>query len=130
VTTGVIGIFAVICLVVLLNLNLTNVNKERFNYGIYKSIGMDNQSIVNIYLFKNTLINIVGVVIGGIIGILCLPIIMNAMTGSLGINQFPSRINFFSIVITICIVFGVTFINSLVIKHNISSITPKELLIE
>jgi len=130
VTTGVIGIFAVICLVVLLNLNLTNVNKERFNYGIYKSIGMDNQSIVNIYLFKNTLINIVGVLIGGIFGIICLPIIMNSMTGSLGINQFPSRINFLSIIITLCIVFGVTFVNSLVIKHNISSITPKELLIE
>ena len=57
VTTGIIGIFAVICLIVLLNLNLTNINKERFNYGIYKSIGMTDQTIVNIYLFKNSIIN-------------------------------------------------------------------------
>jgi putative ABC transport system permease protein len=130
VTTGVIGIFAVICLIVLLNLNLTNVNKERFNYGIYKSIGMDDQTIINIYLLKNTIINIIGILIGGTLGILSLSSIVSAMTGSLGINEFPSSINNMSFVISIGIIFGVTIINSFVIRRNISSITPKELLVE
>ena len=130
VTTGVISIFAVICLIVLLNLNITNVNKERFNYGIYKSIGMNDQNIINIYLFKNSIINIVGVIIGGVIGILAVPTILNAMTGSLGINEFPTTINFVSVFLSIGIVFAVTFINAFIIKRNISSITPKELLVE
>lgn len=130
VTTGIISIFAVICLVVLLNLNLTNVNKERFNYGIYKSIGMNNQNIINIYLFKNTIINIIGVMIGSTIAILVVPNILNAMTGSLGISEFPTTINYKSILVSFGIVFGVTFINALFIKKNISSITPKDLLVE
>ena len=130
VTSGIISIFAVICLVVLLNLNLTNVNKERFNYGIYKSIGMDDQTIINIYLFKNSIINVIGVIIGGILGIITLPSIMNAMTGSLGINDFPTSISIASIFVSIGIVFAVTFLNALVIKRNISLITPKELLVE
>lgn len=130
VTSGVISIFAVICLVVLLNLNLTNVNRERFNYGIYKAIGMNDQCIINIYLFKNTIINIIGVIIGGLIGILVVPSIMNVMTGSLGINEFPTSISYTSIFVSIGIVFAVTFLNALVIKKNISSITPKELLVE
>ena len=130
VTTGVIIIFAVICLVVLLNLNLTNLNKERFNYGIYKSIGMDNQTIVNIYLVKNTIINIVSVVIGGSLGILSISSIMNAMTGSLGINEFPTSVHHTSLLISLGIMFVVTYINSLIIRHNVSSITPKELLVE
>ena len=130
VTTGVIIIFAVICLVVLLNLNLTNLNKERFNYGIYKSIGMDNQTIVNIYLVKNTIINIVSVVIGGSLGILSISSIMNAMTGSLGINEFPTSVYHTSLLISLGIMFVVTYINSLIIRHNVSSITPKELLVE
>ena len=130
VTTGIIGIFAVICLIVLLNLNLTNINKERFNYGIYKSIGMTDQTIVNIYLFKNSIINIIGILIGGILGIFSLSGIMDAMTGSLGINEFPSSVDYTSILIAIGIVFGVTFINSILIKRKISSISPKELLVE
>lgn len=130
VTSGVISIFAVICLVVLLNLNLTNVNKERFNYGIYKSIGMDDQIIINIYLFKNSITNIIGLIIGGLLGILLIPVIMNTMTGSLGLTEFPSSISYTSIFVSIGIVFAVTFLNALVIKKNISSITPKELLVE
>ena len=130
VTTGVISIFAVICLIVLLNLNITNVNKERFNYGIYKSIGMSDQHIINIYLFKNSIVNIIGVIIGGLFGILAAPKIMNAMTGSLGINEFPTKIDYSSIGISLAIVFMVTFINAFIIKRNISSITPKELLVE
>lgn len=130
VTTGIISIFAVICLIVLLNLNLTNVNKERFNYGIYKSIGMNDSSIINIYLFKNSIINIVGVLIGAGLGILVVPSIMNAITTSLGITEFPTEINYSSIFVSIAIVFGVTFLNALIIKKNISSITPKDLLIE
>ncbi len=130
VTNGIIGIFAVICLVILLNLNLTNVNKERFNYGIYKSIGMDNQSIINIYLFKNSIINIIGVIIGGTLGILTVPSIMNTMMSGLGLSEFPTSINYISILVSIGIVFAVTFLNALVIKRNISLITPKELLVE
>jgi len=130
VTTGVISIFAVICLVVLLNLNLTSVNKERFNYGVYKSIGMDDKNIINIYLFKNSIINIIGVIIGAVLGITTLPTIMNTMTGSLGISEFPTSIFYTSIFISIGIVFVVTFINAFIIKRKISSITPKELLVE
>ncbi len=130
VTTGVISIFAVICLIVLLNLNLTNVNKERFNYGIYKSIGMNDRSIINIYLFKNSIINIIGVIIGGLSGILLVPNILNAMTAQLGISEFPTNINYTSIFVAIGIVFAVTFLNALVIKRNISSIKPKDLLVE
>ena len=98
--------------------------------GIYKSIGMDDQNIINIYLFKNSIINIIGVVIGGLIGVLIMPSIMNAMTGSLGINEFPTIISYTSIFVSIGIVFAVTFLNALVIKRNISLITPKELLVE
>ncbi len=130
VTTGIITIFAIICLVVLLNLNLTNVNRERFNYGIYKSIGMYDQSIINIYLFKNTIINVFGIIIGGLLAILVVPSIMNTMTGSLGINKFPTSISYTSVFVSIGIVFAVTFLNSFVIKRNISLITPKELLVE
>jgi putative ABC transport system permease protein len=130
VTTGVISIFSVICLIVLLNLNLTNVNKERFNYGIYKSIGMNDQSIINIYLYKNSIINIIGVIIGAIIGILIVPSIMNAMTSQLGISEFPTSINYTSVFISIAIVFTVTFLNAFVVKRNISSIKPKDLLVE
>ena len=130
VTSGVVSIFAVICLVVLLNLNLTNLYKERFNYGIYKSIGMNDRGIINIYLFKNGIINIIGLIIGGVLGILIVPSIMNAMTGSLGISEFPTNINYLSILTAIMIVFTVTFINVLIIKPNISLIKPKELLVE
>ncbi|XMB72039.1 ABC transporter permease [Mycoplasmatota bacterium WC30] len=130
VTGGVIGIFAVICLVVLLNLNLTNVYKERYNYGIYKSVGMDDRSIINIYLFKNSIINIIGLVIGGLIAILIVPSIMNAITGILGIVEFPANIDYLSILVATLIVFAVTFINALIIKRNVSLITPKELLVE
>jgi putative ABC transport system permease protein len=130
VTGGVIGIFAVICLVVLLNLNLTNVYKERFNYGIYKSVGMDDRSIINIYLFKNTIINIIGLIIGGLIGMLIVPSIMNGITTTLGIVEFPTIIDYSSILIAIIIVFTVTFLNAFIIKRNISLITPKELLVE
>ncbi len=130
ITKGIIAIFAVICLIVLLNLNLTNVNKERFNYGIYKSIGMNDQMIINIYLFKNSIINIVGVIIGGGFAILAVPYLMNAMTGSLGIYEFPTKISYLSILASIVIVFTVTFLNALFIKQNISAITPKELLVE
>ncbi|MDA3932376.1 MAG: ABC transporter permease [Tenericutes bacterium] len=130
VTTGVISIFAVICLVVLLNLNLTNVNKERFNYGIYKSIGMNDQTIINIYVFKNSIINMIGVIVGAILSVLVVPSIMNTMTNSLGISEFPTSINYPSIFIAIAIVFAVTFLNAFIIKRTISLITPKELLIE
>ena len=130
VTTGIISIFTIICLVVLLNLNITNVNKERFNYGIYKSMGMDNQSIINIYLFKNSIVNVVGVIIGGLIGVLITPAIMNLITAQLGLNEFPTTINYSSILVATSIVFIVTFINASVIKRNISKITPKELLVE
>ncbi len=130
VTSGVVSIFGVICLVVLLNLNITNVNKERFNYGIYKSIGMSNQSIVNVYLFKNTVINIVGIIIGGFLAVIALPSVMNAIIGSLGINEFPTSINYISIIVAIGIVFGVTFMNAFFIKRSIASINPVELLVE
>ena len=130
VTTGVISIFSIICLIVLLNLNLTNVNKERFNYGIYKSIGMNDSNIINIYLFKNSIINLIGVLIGGTVAILITPSIMNVITSTLGITDFPTTINYTSILVSIVIVFGVTFLNALVIKKNISSITPKDLLVE
>jgi putative ABC transport system permease protein len=130
VSKGIIAIFGVICLIVLLNLNITNVNKERFNYGIYKSIGMNDQAITNIYLFKNSIVNIVGIIIGGGIAIITVPGIMNGMTSSLGISEFPTTIYYTGIVIAIGIVFLVTFINAIIIKKNISSITPKELLVE
>ncbi|MCK4551840.1 MAG: ABC transporter permease [Tenericutes bacterium] len=130
VTGGVIGIFAVICLVVLLNLNLTNVYKERYNYGIYKSIGMDDKKIINIYLFKNSIINIIGLIIGGAIAILIVPSVMNVITGILGIVEFPTNIDYLSILVSTLIVFAVTFINALIIKRNVSLITPKELLVE
>ena len=130
VTTGIITIFAVICLVVLLNLNLTNVYKERFNYGIYKSIGMNDRNIINVYLFKNSIINIIGLIIGSVIGILVVPSIMNSMTGTLGVVEFPTSINYLSILISTVIVFTVTFLNALIIKRNVSLITPKELLVE
>jgi putative ABC transport system permease protein len=130
VTTGVISIFSVICLIVLLNLNLTNINKERFNYGIYKSIGMNDQDIINIYLYKNSIINLIGVFIGALMGILLVPSIMNAMTSQLGISEFPTSINYNSVFIAIAIVFAVTFLNAAVVKKNISSIKPKDLLVE
>ena len=79
---------------------------------------------------KNTIINIIGILIGGILGIISLSTIVSTMTGSMGINEFPSSINYMSIVISICIVFGVTLINSFIIKRKVSSITPKELLVE
>lgn len=130
VTTGVISIFAVICLIVLLNLNLTNINKERFNYGIYKSIGMNDQSIINIYLFKNSIINTIGVLIGGLVGILLVPSIMNAMTSQLGISEFPTSLNYSSVLVSLAIVFSVTFLNAFVVKRIIASIKPKDLLVE
>ena len=130
VTTGVISIFAAISLIVLLNLNITNVNKERFNYGIYKSIGMNDSNIIKIYLFKNSIINIAGVMIGGLTGILVTPSIMNTITSTLGITDFPTTINYSSILVALGIVFAVTFLNALIIKRNISSITPKDLLVE
>lgn len=130
VTTGVISIFAVISLIVLLNLNITNINQQRFNYGIYKSIGMDDKTIIYIYIFKNVIINIIGVAIGGVIGILSAPSIMNKMTGSLGIVEFPTEIDYSSILLSFAIVFGVTLLNAVVIKQNISTITPKDLLVE
>jgi len=130
VVTGVIGIFAAISLVVLLNLNITNVNKERFNYGIYKSIGMNNSTIINIYLLKNSIINIVGLIIGGLIGIAMLPSITNAMTKTLGLVDYPTQIKYSSLLLALGIVFAVTFLNAIVIKNNISKITPKELLVE
>lgn len=130
VTTGIIGIFTVISLIVLLNLNMTYVYKERYNYSIYKSVGMDNSNIINIYLFKNGLINIVGVIIGGLIAVLITPIVMNLMTKSLGLNEFPTSINYLSILVSLGIVSSVTLLNALFIKRNISSITPRELLVE
>jgi ABC-type antimicrobial peptide transport system permease subunit len=130
VTTGIIFIFTMISLVVLLNLNITNVNKERFNYGIYKSIGMQDQSIINIYLAKNFMVNIIGLFIGASIALLAIPSIMNAMTSQLGLNDFPTTINYLSIFLALVIVFSVTFVNAFVIKRNISRITPKELLVE
>jgi ABC-type lipoprotein release transport system permease subunit len=130
VTTGIIFIFTMISLVVLLNLNITNVNKERFNYGIYKSIGMQDQSIINIYLAKNFMVNIIGLIIGASIALLAIPSIMNAMTSQLGLNDFPTTINYLSIFLALVIVFSVTFVNAFVIKRNISRITPKELLVE
>lgn len=130
VTSGVISIFSVICLVVLLNLNITNVNKERFNYGIYKSMGMSDQTIINVYLFKNSIINIVGVIVGAIFSIFLIPTIMNAITSTLGLNVFPTTIHYTSILLATGIVFAVTLINAVIIKRNISKITPKELLVE
>ncbi|MBN2604547.1 MAG: ABC transporter permease [Bacilli bacterium] len=130
VTTGVIGIFSVICLVVLLNLNITNINKERFNYGIYKSIGMNNRNIMNIYLLKNSMVNIVGIILGSVLSILVVPSILNAMMASLGITKFPTIINYQSILLSIVIVFLVTFVNAFFIQRNVSTITPKDLLIE
>ncbi len=130
VTSGIIGIFSVIALIVLLNLNLTYVYKERYNYSVYKSIGMNNRQIINIYLYKNMLINIVGVFVGAVIAFVLTPIIMDQITGTLGINEFPSTMNYISIGLAFSIVTLVTLFNSLIIKRTITNITPKELLVE
>jgi ABC-type lipoprotein release transport system permease subunit len=91
---------------------------------------MNDSNIIKIYLFKNSIINIAGVMIGGLTGILVTPSIMNTITSTLGITDFPTTINYSSILVALGIVFAVTFLNALIIKRNISSITPKDLLVE
>ncbi len=130
VMTGIIAIFSVICLVVLMNLNLTYIHKERYNYSVYKSIGMSNHEIIKIYLNKNILISIIGLTVGSIISIGVLSFIMNAIMSQLGLSFYPSKIKNISMLVSFSVMMAVTFINALIIKRTINKISPKELLVE
>ncbi|QVK20094.1 ABC transporter permease [Mycoplasmatota bacterium] len=130
VTTSVIILFSLICFIVMFSINITNLNKERFNYGIYKSIGMTNRLIMKIYLLKNLVISAIAIVPGIIISVIAIPFIMNSLSSILGIVDMPITFDTWGIILSIMIPVLVTILNSGLMKKAISKISPKELLVE
>lgn len=130
VSVAVIIVFSLISLIVLFSLNITNLNKERFNYGIYKSIGMTNRQIMKIYLLKNLVISAIALIPGIILSVIAVPSIMNSMSSILGVVDMPITFDTWGIILSIAIPILVTILNSGLMNSAINNISPKELLVE
>lgn len=130
VTTSVIILFSLMCGVIILSISITNLNKERMNYGIYKSIGMTNRQIMKIYLLKNLVISSLAILLGIIISVMGTPVIMNSMISILGIVDMPIALDVGGIILAISIPVFVTVIVSGFMRGTIAKISPKELLVE
>jgi len=130
VTTAVIVLFSIICGIIILSISITNLNKDRMNYGIYKSVGMTDVQIMKIYLLKNLLISLIAIVPGIVIALIGMPIIMNMIMSMLGIVDMPIQFAMWGIILSIAIPVFVTLIVSGIMRSSISKISPKELLVE
>lgn len=95
--------FAVAILVSLISMNRM-VEEERIEIGTLKSLGFSNKEIMLKYLMFSTIATLLGGLLGGIIGILTLPIIVFNIYGMLfNVPNFHIGLNLNKIIISILI---------------------------
>ena len=98
-------------------------------FGILKAVGLTPRQLRACILWKTALLTAAAIGCGSLVGFCLGPLLMNSLTSSLGLNQFPLSADYpvvlFATTVFIVLILSVTWLSS----SNVSKISPRQLLV-
>lgn len=91
--------FLLVLLSIFFNDTLQIIIQEKRQLGIYKTIGFSTTEIRSIFVYRNVLLVALGLTIGLPLSLLFLPPLVNVLTQSIGIVDFPYLTNYLGLLL-------------------------------
>jgi len=104
--------FLMILMSIFFNDTLSNIQQERKNLGIFKTLGFSQKNIRSIFIYKHIILVALSILIGIPIAMLSVPIIISIFSQGIGITDFPYVTNWL----------GLSFILPILLLAAISSV--------
>ncbi|MBS4537365.1 FtsX-like permease family protein [Clostridium sp. D2Q-11] len=132
VTNMILGIFLIVCGIIIFNWTLIDISKSTKVYGILKATGFSNKQMRILLIVKSLTLTVMGVFAGYILCLLTIDKVMTTMFAVTPYRSIKLPVSFIHsqgilIVLLYCVI---ALIATLIPTKKIASISPKDLITE
>lgn len=120
--------FLLVLLSIFFNDTLQIIQQEKKQLGVYKTTGFSIAEIRSIFIYRNTVLVALGLVIGSPLSLLFLPPLINVLMQSIGIVDFPYLTNYFGLLLLLPALFLVALGSVWLGTRRMVGLTVRDLL--
>ncbi len=97
----VLIIFTIIYFIIIFNMSILNIYKQKVNFGIFKAFGMKSSEVRRSVILEMEILTILGVIVGVPLGLLTPSALLSLLTASIGITKINIDVNWIMVALSI-----------------------------
>ncbi len=126
----IIMMFLVVSFTTIFNTGMIDIQENKRNFGILKTIGFKPSELRFSQVFKTMSISLIGAILGVTLWINLFPIILNSIFISVGLKYFPIHMDYILTILTIPSITIFSGLSAWIPSGQILKINPKTLIVE
>jgi len=123
-------IFSSMAFIIIFNLTLMNIYRQKKSFGIFKAFGMTPSQIRLSIVYNVVFTSVIGVTVGIPLGLIASPRIMGALMMNMGVAKFPFDVSIMGTIAAIFLCLLIAIVSAWFPSGRILKINPRNLIVE